>query len=53
MALMGHHTRLLWSRFNIMKTKFTPEDLTLNVCGMVDISFRRSMAMYYLVFKSC
>ena len=50
---MGHHTRLLWSRFNIMKTKFTPENLTLNVCGMVDICFRRSMAMYYRVFKSC
>ena len=52
MALMDHHTRLLWSRFNKMKTKFTLENLTLNVCCMVDICFRRSMAMYYRVFKS-
>ena len=37
-------SRLLWSRFNKMKTKFTPENLALNVCCMVDICFRSSMA---------
>ena len=37
-------SRLLWSRFNKMKTKFTPENLALNVCCMVDICFRSAMA---------
>ena len=37
-------SRFLWSRFNKMKTKFTPENLALNVCCMVDICFRSKMA---------
>ena len=49
MALMGHHTRLLWSRFNKMKTKFTPENLTLNVCCTVDICFRRSIPSFQVL----
>ena len=36
-------SRLLWSRFNKMKTKFTPENLALNVCCMVDICFRSAV----------
>ena len=37
-------SRLLGSRFNKMKTKFTPENLALIVCCMVDICFRSPMA---------